>query len=66
MQWAYETFGERVYTELPKLEKDIVAWCERNELDLNAKKRKDLCSPDTWQKHRDLLQVGHQLMGVSG
>ncbi len=68
MQWAYETFGERVYTELPKLEKDIVAWCEKNELDLNAQRSaNDLCSaPTPGKRSRDLLHVGQQLMGVIG
>lgn len=66
MQWAYETYGERVYTELAPLEKDLLHWCETNELDLNAKKRKQLTSPATWQKQKDLLDVASTLLTAVG
>ena len=66
MQWAYETYGERVYTDLAKLEKDIVEWCERNELDLNAKKRKELVTPSTWTKQKELMQAAQKLMAQVG
>jgi type I restriction enzyme M protein len=66
MQWAYETFGDRVYTELPKLEKQITEWCERNEFDLNAKKRKELVTPATWTKQQGLMQAALQLKEVLG
>lgn len=66
MQWAYETYGERVYTELAAIEKDLLHWCETNELDLNAKKRKQLTSPATWQKQKDLLDVANTLLTAVG
>src|SRR5690606_38667122 len=40
MKWAYETFGEKVYSDIKSLEKEIIEWSEKNGLDLNAKKRK--------------------------
>ena len=40
MQWAYETYGERLYTDLSSLEKDLLDWCEQEDLDLNAKSAK--------------------------
>ncbi len=66
MRWAYETYGERVYTELATIEKDILAWCEENDLDLNAKKRKQLTAPSTWEKHRSLLENAQLLMESIG
>jgi type I restriction enzyme M protein len=66
MQWAYETYGEQLYTELPKLGKDILAWCESNELNLNAKKRKALTTPGFWQKYRDLLDTATLLLEAIG
>jgi len=66
MEWAYKTYRERIYSELPELEKDILHWCEKNEIDLNAKKRKALCSPVNWAKHRKLMQHAqalHQAVG---
>jgi type I restriction enzyme M protein len=56
MQWAYETYGERIYSDLSTFEKEILLWCEKNDIDLNAKKRKSLCSPAHWEKHRQLMQ----------
>jgi type I restriction enzyme M protein len=61
MQWAYENFGERVYAELPSLEKELLDWCEKNGLDLNAKKRKELCSTDVWQRQKHMLETAQLL-----
>lgn len=66
MKWAYETFGERVYTDLPKLEKDIVDWCEKSGLDLTAKNRKELCNPAHWEKYKSLLDIANVLMQEIG
>jgi len=56
MQWAWSEFGEAVYTHLDKHAKAITEWCEKGELNLNAKQTKALTSPATWQKGLDLLQ----------
>ena len=66
MQWAYETFGEKVYTDLPLLEKDILDWCEKSGLDLNTKKRKELTSPATWKQQSGLLATATLLMRQVG
>ena len=66
MQWAWETYGEKVYTDLSSLEKEILAWCEQGGLDLNAKNRKALVSAQLWQKQKELLAVAGSLMGSIG
>ncbi|MGY6560286.1 MAG: hypothetical protein ACXIT9_13485 [Nitritalea sp.] len=66
MQWAYETFGENVYTDIKALEKEILEWCEKSGLDLNAKKRKELTSKATWQKQKDLLEIAILLLEKVG
>ncbi|MBV8252422.1 MAG: SAM-dependent DNA methyltransferase [Chitinophaga sp.] len=66
MEWAYEQFGEEVYTDLKKHEKAILDWCEKQELNLNAKQRKALCSAETWQKQLGLLKTAKNLMGIIG
>jgi type I restriction enzyme M protein len=66
MVWAYETFGERVYTEIAKLEKEIFDWCEKNELNLNAKQGKALVSEALWEKQLGLLNISTDLMQVIG
>lgn len=66
MQWAFEEFGEEIYTKLPDYEKAILDWCEKNDLNLNAKQSKSLVSTSTWQKGLDLMQVATDLMKAVG
>ena len=66
MHWAYETFGEEVYTNLTKHERAITEWAEKQELNLNTKQNKALVSKDTWQKQVDLLNTAKQLMQAIG
>jgi type I restriction enzyme M protein len=62
MVWAYETFGEQVYTDLAKHEKEITDWCEKNELNLNTKQSKTLVSEALWTKQLELLNTATELM----
>ena len=66
MQWAYESYGERVYTDLKSLEKELLEWCEKNDLDLNSKKRKALTAASTWKKQKELLETASALMEAIG
>lgn len=66
MLWAYETFGEKVYTEIAKHEKEIIDWCEKNELNLNAKQTKSLAGQALWSKQLDLLNTANELMQTIG
>lgn len=66
MQWAFEKYGEKVYADLRALEKEILDWCEKSGLDLNAKKRKELISKDTWQKQKNLLETATFLLQKIG
>ena len=66
MEWAFETYGEEVYTNLAVHEKAITDWCEKQELNLNAKQSKALVSPATWQKGMDLMTTATQLMQAIG
>lgn len=66
MAWAYETFGEKVYTDLTKHEKEIADWCEKNELNLNAKQSKTLVSEALWTKQLELLNTATELMQAIG
>lgn len=66
MQWAYETYGEKVYSELKSIEKELLEWCEKTGLDLNAKKRKQLTAKDTWKKQKDLLESATLLLQKIG
>jgi len=66
MQWAYATYGEKVYTDLKTLEKEILEWCEKSGLDLNTKKRKELISKDTWKEQKELLETATLLLHKTG
>lgn len=66
MEWAWDTYGERVYTELKNLEKPILQWCEDNELNLNRNKREKLVSPKMWQKNLELIEIATALMEAIG
>ena len=62
MVWAFETFGEKIYTDITKHEKEITEWCEKNELNLNAKQSKTLVSEALWAKQLGLLNTATELM----
>jgi len=66
MQWAYAAFGEEVYTNLQQHTKAIIEYCEKQELNLNAKQSKALTYAATWQKGLDLRNTATTLMQTIG
>lgn len=66
MKYAYETFGNQVYENLESIEKEILEWCEKNEIDLNTKKKKLLLSPKTWEKQKNIVDIAEDLMKLIG
>lgn len=66
MEWAWEKFGEDVYTNLTKHAKEITEWAEKNELNLNAKQSKAIINPELWEKQLNLLTTASQLMKKIG
>ncbi|MEI6410832.1 MAG: class I SAM-dependent DNA methyltransferase, partial [Bacteroidota bacterium] len=55
MEWAFQEYGDDVYANIAKYEKALLDWCERQELNLNAKQTKALTNQATWKKQLDLL-----------
>lgn len=66
MQWAYETYGHEVYTNLARHEKAITDWCDKNELNLNSNQAKTLISPELWQKGLNLIKNATALLKAIG
>jgi len=66
MQYAFETFGESVYTNIKQYEKELLEWCEQQELNLSSANKKKLCKPDTWKKHLRLVAAAKALQNVFG
>lgn len=61
MQWAYETYGKNIYDDIKKHEKEILDWCEMNQLNLSTANKKKLTKKETWQKHADLIAAAKAL-----
>jgi type I restriction enzyme M protein len=61
MEYIYTEYGEQVYRDLSIYEKQIINWCEDNQLDLNAKNIKKLLNPQTWQKQLTILEAARKL-----
>jgi type I restriction enzyme M protein len=56
MQFAYNTFGELVYTNIKLHEKEILDWCEKNEINLSSANKNKLLSQETWNRHSKLVE----------
>lgn len=66
MQYAFETFGDSIYTNTKQHEKELLDWCEKNELNLSSANKKKLTKKDTWQKHLNLVKSGTALLKAIG
>lgn len=66
MKWAFEAYGEQVYTDIKSIEKKILGWCEKNGIELNTKKRNQLTSKVTWQKQKDICEIASLLLQKIG
>ena len=62
MEWAYENWGDRLYSELVDHKAAITTHLEQEEIELNKKQQDALFSVKTWETQRDLLEVGKTLM----
>lgn len=68
MEHLWAEHGEKVYEPgfLKSQAKAIHAWCEEQEIALNAKQRTKLIDTGLWLRQRELIGVGHQLMQAVG
>ena len=61
MQYAFETFGESVYKDISIHSKEILEWCEQNDLNLSSANKKKLTKKETWKKHQHLFDLAKKL-----
>jgi type I restriction enzyme M protein len=66
MEWAYEKWGDRLYSELADHKTAITTHLEQEEIELNKKQQDALFSVKTWERQRELLEVGRTLMAEVG
>jgi type I restriction enzyme M protein len=64
MAHLYSDYGDQVYETgfLKSIDKEIVAWCEDNEIALNAKAKKKLLDTKLWCRLKTLVGVASGLM----
>jgi len=67
MEFAFTEFGEKVYqdnffkTDNKAAEKAVLAWCEDNEVSLNAKAKTKLFETKMWVRQRNILQMAEEI-----
>lgn len=77
MEYVYAKHGERVYEKtgygsdqkksfLKSIEKDILSWCEDNDISLNAKAKAKLLDVKHWLALKALLETAQTLMADIG
>lgn len=66
MKWAYGNYGNKVYSELKSIEKEILEWCDKNDIELNSKKKKDIVSPKVWLKYKEVYETASLLLKEIG
>lgn len=68
MEWAYSEWGNDLYNAgvLKQHEKEILKWCEENDISLSAKNRTKLFKLETWQKQAALIETATMLMNEIG
>jgi type I restriction enzyme M protein len=66
MQYAFETFGESIYTNTKEHATELLDWCEKNELNLSSANKTKLTKQDTWKKHLGLVTAAKALQNVFG
>ncbi|MFT6336456.1 MAG: type I restriction enzyme M protein [Halioglobus sp.] len=66
MQHAYETYGTEIYTNLDTYIKDILKWCEDNDISLSSKHKKSLNDINFWKSKDDLVLTANTLLDAIG
>lgn len=67
MQFLYETFGEKVYTdELANFGEKLSSWAEKNSYSLSQKDKVKILKSDIWQKALEKYKVAEKLLAHFG
>ncbi len=68
MEYVFEEHGDKVYDKgfLKDISKDILQWCEENDISINAKAKSKLLDEKYWQKLRAMLEAASRLMQEIG
>lgn len=61
MKWAYEKYGERVYSEINILKKDIEKWIKKKEIAISTANKKKLFDIKFWESQKQLMETAEKL-----
>ena len=65
-KYLFEQYGTEVYTGLEKYKKEIAAYIDKEELNINTKQQTAFLKKETWLKQKELHQTAAKLMEVLG
>lgn len=65
-KYLFEQYGTEVYTGLDKYKKEIAAYIDKEELNINTKQQAAFLKKETWLKQKELHQTAAKLMEVLG
>lgn len=66
MKWAYNKFGEDLYTKLKDLKPEIEKHLTKHEIKLSGSDKKNLLSQDFWKAQLELMNEATKLMNAIG
>jgi type I restriction enzyme M protein len=66
MEWAFQKWGDEIYSKLADHRKIIEAHIEKEEINLTAKNSKVLFDPQNWASQKNLLDVAQQVLTSIG
>jgi len=61
MKWAWEEFGDEVYSSWRQKEERILSYIEEMEMNLKEKDKKQLLDPKIWSNQKELMELAHAL-----
>lgn len=61
MEYAYTAYGENVAEVIAQKGKELLKWCEEQDINLSSGNKKKLTQKKLWEKHRELNAVGKAL-----
>ena len=66
MTWAFEKFGEDVYTKLKDLKPEIEKHLTKHDIKLKTSDKKNLLNQEFWKEQLDVLKEANKLMEIIG
>ena len=68
MEYMFSTYGDDIYQagKIKEVEKDVLDWCEKQEISLATKAKSKLFDLKAWISLKALLESAHRIMAIVG